>query len=81
MRGLLEPAGAESREGCPPAGQRELPDWAVAGSPQDCAKIINRCKEEEGLDYIGLASLSLPKEWPVRLEYLQPISDELLPHL
>ena len=30
----------------------------------DCAKIINRCKEEEGLDYIGLASLSLPKEWP-----------------
>ena len=53
----------------------------MAGSPQDYAKIINRCKEEEGLDYIGLASLSLPKEWPVRLEYLQLISEELLPHL
>ena len=62
-------------------GQRELTDWAVAGSPQDCAEIINRCQEEEGLDYIGLASLNLPKEFPARLEYLQLISEELLPHL
>ena len=62
-------------------GQRELADWAVAGSPQDCAEIINRCKEEEGLDYIGLASLNLPQEFPAKLEYLQLISEELLPHL
>ena len=62
-------------------GQRELADWAVAGSPQDCAEIINRCKEEEGLDYIGLASLNLPSEFSARLEYLQLISEELLPHL
>ncbi len=62
-------------------GQRDLPDWAVVGSPQDCAEIINRCKEEEGLDYIGLASLNLPREFPARLEYLQLISEELLPHL
>ena len=62
-------------------GQRELADWAVAGSPQDCAEIINRCKEEEGLDYIGLASLNLPGEFPARLEYLQLISEELLPLL
>ncbi len=62
-------------------GQRELTDWAVAGSPQDCAEIINRCQEEEGLDYIGLASLNLPKEFPAKLEYLQLISEELLPHL
>ena len=64
-------------------GQRELPDWAVAGTPQDCAEIINRCKEEEeeGLDYIGLASLNLPRQFPARLEYLQLISEELLPHL
>ena len=45
-------------------GQRDLPDWAVAGSPQDCAEVINRCKEDEGLDYIGLASLNLPKRVP-----------------
>ena len=62
-------------------GQRDLPDWAVVGSPQDCAEIINRCKEEEGLDYIGLASLNLPREFPARLEYLQLISEELMPHL
>jgi len=62
-------------------GQRELPDWAIAGSPQDCAEIINRCKEDEGLDYVGLASLNLPREFPAKLEYLQLISEELLPHL
>ena len=62
-------------------GQRDLADWAVAGSPQDCAEIINRCKEEAGLDYIGLASLNLPSEFPARLEYLQLISEELLPHI
>jgi alkanesulfonate monooxygenase SsuD/methylene tetrahydromethanopterin reductase-like flavin-dependent oxidoreductase (luciferase family) len=62
-------------------GQRNLTDWAIAGSPQDCADIINRCKEEEGLDYIGLASLNLPKEFPAKLEYLQLISEELLPHI
>ena len=62
-------------------GQRELPDWAVAGSPEDCAEVINRCKEEEGLDYIGLASLNLPKEFDAKLEYLQLISEEMLPHL
>ena len=62
-------------------GQRELADWAVAGSPQDCAEIINRCKEAEGLDYVGLASLNLPGEFNARLEYLQLISEELLPLL
>jgi alkanesulfonate monooxygenase SsuD/methylene tetrahydromethanopterin reductase-like flavin-dependent oxidoreductase (luciferase family) len=62
-------------------GQRELSDWAVAGSPQDCAEIITRCVEEDGLDYIGLASLNMPKEFSARLEYLQLISEELLPLL
>ena len=62
-------------------GQRELPDCAVAGSPQDCAEIINRCKEVEGLNYIGLASMNLPREFPAKLEYLQLISKELLAHL
>ena len=62
-------------------GQRQLQDWAVAGSPQDCAEIINRCREEDGLDYIGLASLNLPAEFSARLDYLQLISEELLPLL
>ena len=62
-------------------GQRELADWAVAGSPQDCAEIINRCREADGLDYIGLASLNLPTEFQARLDYLQLIAEELLPRL
>ena len=62
-------------------GQWELSHWTVAGSPQDCAEIVNHCKEDEGLDYIGLASPNLPKGFPAKLEYLQPIFEELLPHL
>ena len=53
----------------------------MAGSPQDCAEIINHCKEDEGLYYIGLASLNLPREFPAKQECLQLIFEELLPHL
>ena len=63
------------------AGQREIPDWAVAGNPQDCAEIISRCVEEDGLDYIGLASLNLPHDFSAKLEYLQLMSEEMLPLL
>ena len=62
-------------------GQRELQDWAVSGSPQDRAEIINRCHEEDGLNYIGLASLNLPSDFSARLDYLQLISEELIPRL
>ena len=62
-------------------GTRELSDWAIAGSPEDCAETITRCHEDYGLEYIGLASLNLPKGLPARLEYLQLISEELLPRL
>ena len=33
------------------------------------------------LDNVGLASLNLPREFSARLEYLQLISEEMLPHL
>ena len=60
-------------------GQREQQDWAAAGCPQHCAEIINRCREEEGLDNIGLASLTLPSEFSASLEYLQLISEKSCP--
>ena len=63
------------------AGQRDIPDWAVAGSPQDCAETITRAVEEDGLDYIGLASLNLPHDFSAKLEYLQLMSEEMLPLL
>jgi alkanesulfonate monooxygenase SsuD/methylene tetrahydromethanopterin reductase-like flavin-dependent oxidoreductase (luciferase family) len=62
-------------------GARELADWAVIGSPQDCAETIVRNHRENGLEYIGFGCLNLPKEKTARLEYLQLISEELLPLL
>ncbi|MCH7606655.1 MAG: LLM class flavin-dependent oxidoreductase [Chloroflexi bacterium] len=62
-------------------GSRDLADWAVVGTPQDCAETITRCHDEDGLDYIGLACLNLPKGFDARMEYLQLISEELLPLL
>ena len=62
-------------------GSRDLADWAVVGSPEDCAETIIRSHRENGLDYIGFGALNLPKGKPARLEYLQLISEELLPLL
>jgi len=62
-------------------GARDLANWAIVGSPQDCAETIVRCHEENGLEYIGFGALNLPKGKSARLEYLQLISEELLPLL
>jgi len=62
-------------------GARELSEWAIVGSPEDCAETIIQQHEAFRLDYVGLASLNLPKGLPARLEYLQLISEELLPRL
>ena len=62
-------------------GPRQLEDWAIVGSPEDCAETINRYHEEYGLEYVGLASLNLPKGFAARVEYLEFISEELLPRL
>ena len=58
-----------------------MQDRAVAGSLQDCTEVISRCHEEDGLDYIGLASLNLPSDFSAGLDYLQLISEELIPRL
>lgn len=62
-------------------GPRELNEWAIVGSPEDCAETINRCHERHGIDYLGLARLNMPKGLNARLEHLQLISEELLPRL
>ena len=62
-------------------GSRELDSWAIAGSPQDCVEIISRCHEEDGLEYIGLGCLNLPREQNARLEYLQMISEVFVSRL
>ena len=62
-------------------GPRQLPDWAIAGSPQDCVERITRCHEEQGLSFIGLGCLNLPSDRSARLEYLQMISEEVIRRL
>ncbi len=57
---------------------RDLSDWAIVGSPDDCVELITRCHEEEGLDYIGLACLNLPSGHSARLEYLQMIAEDFV---
>ena len=60
---------------------RDLSDWAIVGSPEDCSETISRCYHEQGLRHLGLGFLNLPREHLARLEYLQFISEELLPRL
>ena len=62
-------------------GSRDLAKWAIVGSPQDCAETIARAHQENGLEHIGFGALNLPKGKSARLEYLQLISEELLPLL
>ncbi len=62
-------------------GTRELTDWAAVGSPEECAEAIARCYHEDGVRYTGLGFLNLPKTHAARLEYLQYVSEELLPRL
>ena len=63
------------------SGERDLTDWAIAGSPQECAEQITRAYQEDGVRYIGLGFLNMPSEHKARLEYLQLISEEVLPLL
>jgi alkanesulfonate monooxygenase SsuD/methylene tetrahydromethanopterin reductase-like flavin-dependent oxidoreductase (luciferase family) len=63
------------------SGERDLSDWAIVGSPQDCAETISRSYHETGLRYIGLGALNMPKDHSARLEHVQYISEELLPLL
>ena len=62
-------------------GARDLADWAIVGSPQDCAETIARSHRENGIEHFGFAALNLPKGKSARLEYLQLVSEELLPLL
>ena len=62
-------------------GGRTLPDWAITGTPQECAERVARCHEEDGLEFIGLATLNLPPEHKARLEYLQMIGEEFISRL
>jgi hypothetical protein len=62
-------------------GVRDLADWAIVGSAQDCAETIARSHRENRIEHFGFAALNLPKGKSARLEYLQLVSEEVLPLL
>ena len=62
-------------------GGRSIPEWAITGTPEECAERITQCHEEDGLEFIGLATLNLPSEHKARLEYLQMIGEEFVSRL
>jgi len=59
---------------------RDIHDWAIAGSPEECAEVIHDQIEKTGIGYIGFTFLNLPRDPERRLEYLQYFSENLLSH-
>ena len=60
------------------SSERDIHDWAIAGSPEECAAVVQRCIEETRAGYIGFTFLNLPRDPSRRLEYLQFVSESLL---
>jgi len=57
---------------------RSLDDWAVVGSPKDCADKLLDVRESIGLDRVGFTIYSLPREPQARIDYLQMIAEEIV---
>jgi alkanesulfonate monooxygenase SsuD/methylene tetrahydromethanopterin reductase-like flavin-dependent oxidoreductase (luciferase family) len=71
------------RSGSPVVHTAESPgvdprDWAIVGTPEDCLEQIGRWRERLGMDYVGLALASWPKEQAARKEQLHYLSETVL---
>ncbi len=58
--------------------QRDLSDWAIVGTPEDCRAAFARMRQESGITYIGLSFLNLPAHHKARLDYLQRVAEEVI---
>ena len=63
------------------SGGRDLSEWAIVGSPQECVETLSRAYQEQGLRYVGLGFLNLPSGHSARMDYLRFIGEEFLAHL
>jgi alkanesulfonate monooxygenase SsuD/methylene tetrahydromethanopterin reductase-like flavin-dependent oxidoreductase (luciferase family) len=57
---------------------RDLSEWTIVGTPQDCVEAIRRGDAEVGIDFIGLNFANLPGDVAARRDYLQWVSEEVL---
>jgi alkanesulfonate monooxygenase SsuD/methylene tetrahydromethanopterin reductase-like flavin-dependent oxidoreductase (luciferase family) len=56
----------------------QLDDWTVHGSPADCVEVLDKAREEHGLNAVGFTIYSLPPSPKARVEYLQQIAEEIV---
>ncbi len=61
--------------------KRDLKEWAIVGSPEECVETVSKSHNEHRLGYVGLGFLNLPKEHSARLEYLHMISEQFISRL
>ena len=59
------------------ASDSEVNAWAVAGNGDDCLEGLNRLAGD-GVEYVGMTLLNLPKSLEGRKEYLQAFAENVL---
>ncbi len=60
------------------SAERDPSDYAIVGTPEECAETISHQKEKLGLSYMGIGPMNLPDSLEEKLEYFQWVSEEVL---
>jgi alkanesulfonate monooxygenase SsuD/methylene tetrahydromethanopterin reductase-like flavin-dependent oxidoreductase (luciferase family) len=55
-----------------------LDEWTIHGAPADCVEVLERARDEYGLDGVGFTIYSLPRSPQARIEYLQEIAERIV---
>ncbi len=59
------------------ASDSEVSAWAVTGNADDCLQDLGRLAED-GVEYVGMTLLNMPKDLSGRKEYLQGLAENVL---
>jgi alkanesulfonate monooxygenase SsuD/methylene tetrahydromethanopterin reductase-like flavin-dependent oxidoreductase (luciferase family) len=60
------------------SGESDMGDWAVVGGADECLERFISLQEVEGVDFVGMTLLNLPKDHARRQEYLQEFSEKII---
>jgi len=53
-------------------------EWAILGSPDDCAATISRIEREVGLTHISLSCYNLPADGSARVDYVRRLGEDVV---
>ena len=59
------------------ASDSEVSAWAVTGNGDDCLQDLGRLADD-GVEYVGMTLLNMPKDLSDRKEYLQALAENVL---